>query len=440
MLREGRRKSLFNLRGALVKKNCIALLILLLAGCAHHTAEKPEHLSSIQLLDRNGFSETISLKDRLAVYEKTDFLTPQPYQKVIRVYGKVSDGKTFSKITTYHSNGQLWKYLEIVSGRANGDYLEWYPNGQLKISAHVIEGSPDVSEMGQMTWLFDGASTVFDEKGNLIAEIPYSKGLLQGDSRYYFPSGGLMREIPYHKNEIHGTLHVYNNEGECLESIPFHNGERDGLSTTYWLPGKLKAQELYQNGLLTEANYLSTSGECVAEIKNGFGKQALFMEEYLVTLLEYQNGKVDGEVQTFNVSGCLTNLYNFKNGMKTGEEWEFYPTTDGVRHPKLFLQWDQDSIHGVTKTWYETGIIESQREMNNNKKHGLSFAWYKEGDLMLMEEYEDDVLLKGSYYKKWEKTAISKVENGKGIATLFDKDGRLVRKIVYEKGLPVNEP
>ncbi len=416
----------------------LSILLLLLAACSHST-DQPQHMSSIQLLDRNGFSETVSLQDRLAAYEKTDFLAPQPYQKVVRVYGKVSDGKTFSKITTYHSNGQLWKYLEIVSGRAHGDYREWHPNGQLKISARVIEGSPDVSEMGQMTWLFEGKSEVFDEKGKLIAEIPYSKGLLQGTSCYYFASGELMKEIPYHKNEIHGTLCLYNKEGQRLESIPYNNGELDGLSTTYWAPGKLKAEELYQNGLLTQAQYLNKKGELVSQIDSGVGKQALFQDDYLISLLEYQNGKIDGEVQVFNNNGCLTNLYYFKDGMKSGEEWEYYPTTDGARHPKLFLEWDQDSIQGVAKTWYETGIIESQREMHNNKKHGLSFAWFKEGDLMLMEEYEDDILLKGSYYKKWEKTPISKVENGKGIATLFDKEGRLVRKIAYEKGLPLNE-
>ena len=329
--------------------------------------------------------------------------------------------------------------MEVISGRAHGDYREWYPNGQLKISACVIEGSPDVSEMGQMTWLFEGKSEVFDEKGNLIAEIPYSKGLLQGDSRYYFASGELMKEIPYHKNEIYGTLRLFNKEGECLESIPYSNGERDGLSATYWSPGKLKAEELYQNGLLTQAQYINIKGEVIAQVNNGFGKQAIFQESFLASLLEYQNGKVDGQVQTFNNNGCLINLYNFKEGMKSGEEWEYYPTTDGICHPKLFLEWDQDSIQGVAKTWYETGIIESQREMHNNKKHGLSFAWFKEGDLMLMEEYEDDILLKGSYYKKWEKTPISKVENGKGVATLFDKEGRLLRKIIYEKGMPLNE-
>ena len=70
------------------------LSFLLLAACSHHTSDRDLPMSSIQLLDRNGFSETVSLRDRLTVYEKTDFLAPQPYQKVVRVYGKVGDGKT----------------------------------------------------------------------------------------------------------------------------------------------------------------------------------------------------------------------------------------------------------------------------------------------------------------------------------------------------------
>ncbi len=423
-----------------MKKKWLFVLILILSGCSYHSRERADHLSSIQLLDRNGFSETISVQERLTAYEKTDFLAPQPYQKVVRVYGKVSDGKTLSKITTYHSNGQLWKYLEIVSGRAHGNYREWHPNGQLKISAYVIEGTPDVSEMSQMTWLFDETSLVFDEQGNRIAEIPYSKGLLHGDSRYYFASGELMKEIPYSKNEIHGTLRLFNPEGECLESTPYNHGEREGLSTAYWTVGQLKAEEFYQQGLLMQAHYWDKKGDLVAEITKGCGKQALFQDDFLASLLEYQNGKVEGKVQVFDNHGCLCHLYHIKDGMKIGEEWEYYPTPEYPLRPKLFLEWDQDLIQGVTKTWYETGVLESQREMHNNKKHGLSFAWFKEGDLMLMEEYEDDILLKGSYYRKWEKTPISKVENGKGVATLFDKEGRLLRKIAYEKGVPLNEP
>ncbi len=422
------------------KNICSILLLLFLVGCAQHTQDPSENLTSIQILDRNGFSETISLRDRLAVYEKTDFLTAQPYQKIVRVFGKVSDGKTFSKITTYHPNGQLWKYLESENGRAHGQYQEWHSNGQLKISATVIEGTSDVSEMGQMTWLFDDASKVYDEQGRLIANILYSKGMLDGLSCYYFPTGEIKQEIPYVKNEIHGTQRSLNVEGDCLEMIPHVFGEKDGLSMTYWSPGQLKAEELYEKGLLINAHYFNLRGETVANVENGFGLQALFQDDHLKTLVEHQNGKIEGKVQTFNSEGCLVNLFSIIDGMKSGEEWEYYPTHDGKERPKLFLEWDLDSIHGVTKTWYDNGILESQREMNNNKKHGLSFAWYKEGDLMLMEEYENDLLVKGSYYKNWEKTAISKVENGKGIATLFDKDGRLIRKIDYEKGIPLNEP
>lgn len=424
-----------------MKKNIRSLLLLFsLMGCAQHSQDQSEHLTSIQILDRNGFSETISLRDRLAVYEKTDFMAAQPYQKIVRVYGKVSDGKTFSKITTYHPNGQLWKYLECENGRAHGQYHEWHSNGQLKITAKVIEGTADVSEMGQLSWLFDDISKVYDEQGHLIAKIPYSGGVLDGLSSYYYSTGEIKKEIPYVKNEIHGNLRSFNTEGECLEMVPHSFGEKDGLAMTYWSPGNLKAEELYEKGLLINAHYFNPKGETIANIEKGFGLQALFQDDFLNTLVEHQNGKIEGKVQIFNSDGCLVNLFSIKDAMKSGEEWEYYPSLDGKEHPKLFLEWDQDSIQGVTKTWYENGVLESQREMHNNKKHGLSFAWYKEGDLMLMEEYENDLLMKGSYYKNWEKTPISKVENGKGVATLFDKDGRLIRKIDYEKGIPLNEP
>ena len=58
---------------------------------------------------------------------------------------------------------------------------------------------------------------------------------------------------------------------------------------------------------------------------------------------------------------------------------------------------------------------------------------------MLMEEYENDQLVKGSYFNKDGKKPVSKIENGKGLATLFDKDGRPIKKIVYEKGSPQKE-
>jgi hypothetical protein len=92
-----------------MKKSFLALLILL-AGCASDSARKESpDMVSLQIVDRNGFSETISVKDRLSKYDNTDFLTSQPYQKVVRIYK--GGGKTSSIVTSYHSNGLPWQYL-----------------------------------------------------------------------------------------------------------------------------------------------------------------------------------------------------------------------------------------------------------------------------------------------------------------------------------------
>ncbi len=56
---------------------------------------------------------------------------------------------------------------------------------------------------------------------------------------------------------------------------------------------------------------------------------------------------------------------------------------------------------------------------------------------MLMEEYENDKLLKGSYYKKGEANPISTIENGFGIATLYNAEGHFVQKVNYERGKPL---
>lgn len=422
-----------------MKKTALFFLVLLLTGCASKAVQNSNDLSTIQILDRNGFSETISAKERLNKYENTDFLTPQPYQKVVRVFGKSSQGKTSSKITTYHTNGQPWQYLEVENGRAHGKFVEWHPSGQVKIEAFVIEGTPDLSELAQATWFFEGLCQVYDEQAHLIAKIFYDKGLLEGASFYYHPNGTLEKEIPYHKNEIHGLVQIFDDKGNCIEKIPHANGEKDGFATAQWTPTQVKYTEEWENGALLKGTYYNPDGKEISHVENRSGFQAIFEETTLSTLIEYQKGLIEGEVKNFNAKGQLVSLYHMKNDMKDGEEWQYYPSQDEKPSPKMSLQWKEDVLEGTVKTWYENGVLESQREMHENKKHGLSYAWFKNGSLMLVEEYERDHLMKGSYFSKDGKKPISKIENGKGLAILSDKDGRLIKKIVYEKGQPQHE-
>jgi len=71
--------------------------------------------------------------------------------------------------------------------------------------------------------------------------------------------------------------------------------------------------------------------------------------------------------------------------------------------------------------------------MSANKKHGLSFAYYETGELMLMEEYEMDKLKSGSYYRKGESDPVSTVKDGTGTATLYTAQGLFQKKVSYEQ-------
>src|SRR5580693_7742726 len=117
----------------MLKILCTLLLTLLLSSCCKRCQDKSDVMVSMQTIDRNGFTETISNRERLSSYHTTDFMQPQPYQKVLRVYGRNTAGQSSSKITSYHDNGQLWQYLEVVDGRSHGKYSEWYSNGKQKI-------------------------------------------------------------------------------------------------------------------------------------------------------------------------------------------------------------------------------------------------------------------------------------------------------------------
>ena len=411
------------------------LSLVLLMGCTYLSS--PEKIARINIIDRNGMAETISNKDRLSTLQKTDFLSSQPYQKVHRVYGRDKNGEVFSKITSYHPNGGVKQYLEAVNNRALGLYKEWHPNGTLKIESRIIGGIADLNTAAEESWLFEGKNHAWDEDGNLIAEIYYSKGELEGLSNYYHPNGKVWKHIPFTKNVIDGTEKIYLQDGSLFQSTEYKKGSKEGASVRYWAANHIAYQEIYQENLLLEAEYFDKNGSLLSNIHEGEGYRAILGKDRLQELQEYRKGCQEGEVKILGLSGELVRIFSTKNGDKRGEEIDYYPSPDQTLRPKLLISWYEGSMEGPVKTWYETGDPESQKEISHNMKNGLSTAWYGDGSLMLVEEYDNDILIKGEYYKKSEKAPISKVEKGSGIATLFNGDGLFSKKVPYQDGKPL---
>jgi antitoxin component YwqK of YwqJK toxin-antitoxin module len=408
-------------------------LFLLCLLCACHPTKPEEDLVLIQIQDRNGLSETISTPDRLVTFSKVDFLTSQPYKKVLRVYRK--EGKNRSIITTYHPNGTTWQMLEAKEMRAFGAFREWFASGRKKIEATLIGGGADLTPGAQESWLFDGPASVWDEEGHLIASMLYEKGSLMGNSVYYYPSGVVEKEIPYANDHIEGEAREFWEEGQIKTKTVYRGGLKEGDSLCFWPDGSLCWEEKYAEGRLKTGRYWSLSKELVSEVNEGTGFQAGFQKQRLAQLQEIRSGIVEGQIKTFDASGDLHSIFYLKNGKKQGEEIEYYPKRETSRLvPKISINWDQDAMHGLVKTWYENGQMQSQRELCRNQQNGTACSWYSDGSIMLMEEYENDQLMRGQYYRKNQREPVSSIFNGTGVATLYDEEGIFLRKVTYSKG------
>jgi antitoxin component YwqK of YwqJK toxin-antitoxin module len=412
----------------------LALLLLILASCHRPESEGPL-IVSIQIQDRNGLTETISAPERLENFQTLDFLASQPYKKILRVFKQ--KGKHTAKITTYHSNGQIWKYLEAQDMRAFGTYKEWHPNGRLKIEATVIGGSADVSDSSEQDWLFDGIATSYDSQGKLLATIPYEKGVLHGTSLYFYPSGQLEKESPFVQNELQGMSRTFSTDGKLHSQTNYHLGLKTGKSIGYSSETTQAWVEEYEEGLLQEGIYLAIDGQTISQIQQGNGFQCLFNNGSVETMIEYRKGKAEGLVKQFSPQGTILSSHYIKNGKKQGEELFYYAADEGSL-PKLSISWEGDLISGLVKTWYPSGKLQSEREFSNNQKMGPALTWYQDGQLMNVEEYEEDTLVKGQYFKRKQTDPISSVTNGNGFATLFDGQGAFLRKVQYVKGKPLD--
>lgn len=404
-------------------------LALMLASCSQKVTQSP-HIISMQMIDRNGQTETISQQHRIKVLEKQDYTKPQAYDKILRVYSKNQDGKNPSVITTYHKNGWLFQELQAVDGRAHGTYREFYDTGVTKIHAHIIEGTADLTPLAQSTWVFDGPCLIYFPNGQKQAEFTYDRGKKEGLCSYFYENGQLQKQITFKDDLAEGDIYEYNQAGVLTHIYSFSNGKQQGLTRAYRQNGEILFEESWNSDKLETGQYYNSINQLVASIKHGSGQKAIYDQETLTSLIEYRNGLIEGKVQDFDSSGRLKHVYHVVTNQKHGEEVIFYDNTNTV---KVSLSWQDDQISGIVKTFYPDGCLESQRTYHANKKNGPSSVFYPTGELMMLETYSQDRLIEGKYYKKGENMPSSVVEDGTGCVKIFDDWGGVKQEIHYEK-------
>ena len=424
---------------------CLALFCLYFSGCAKHVVEPEtpftpkavtQPLNRMNIVTHANLTETITSTERLKEYAKRDFLGPQPYKKVMRIFNRDSQGSTKSLITSYYENGQIQQYLECVNGRACGLYLEWYSNGLQKTQAHLLSGQADIDEKSFISWSFDGDCNTFDEQGNITALYHYDGGVLQGNSETFYPDGQKRSTTSYKNGLKDGIEMFYAKDGSLIQTVTYAEDLRNGTATGYSPLKSILWNEEYRGDYLHQAEYFSSNNTLLSSVIEGNGTRCVYDEGVVIGKEEIKNGQPDGCTELYDEEGCIERKYEVHDGVKNGIETRYYA---GTSIPRISIQWRNGVVHGTVKTWYDTGVLESQREISQNLKNGVSMGWYKDGSIMLVEEYVSDKLTRGQYMKKGENDPISRIEDGCGIATLFDINGTVVEKIQYKDGRPIVE-
>ncbi|EPP34717.1 MORN repeat variant family protein [Chlamydia ibidis] len=414
---------------------CSLSLISFTPLCGEGRYEKLT-LTGVNIIDRNGLSETICSKEKLKKYAKINFLAPQPYQKVMRMY-KNAKGESVACLTTYYANGQIHQYLECLNNRACGRYREWHSNGKIKIQAEVIGGIADLHPSAESGWLFDGITLAHNDEGILEAAISYEKGLLEGVSFYYHPNGQVWKECPYRKGKAHGEFLTFTQEGDLLKKQCYENGQKHGVSIRCSEGSDVVlSKEEYNKGSLVTGCYLDCEAKkIVSQVINGNGVQSIYGKHAVVETRTFSRGEQKGEVIVFDSLGeNIVQTYFVVDGVKHGEECFFYPGSD---KPRLLLTWNQGILQGTVKTWYPNGNLESCKELVNNKKSGLLTLYYPEGEIMATEEYDNELLVKGEYFRPGDRYPYAKVDKGCGTAVFFTSSGTVIKKIPYQDGKPL---
>jgi len=143
----------------------------------------------------------------------------------------------------YFGNEFINKIAKLEATKLDGDYLEYWDNGQMRLQASFKKGKADGHIHG---WYENGAEAfkAFFKEGRKI-----------GIHLAFFPPG-----VSKNKQGM-ARLLIYNEEGKL-----------EGEQTSYFLDGDLKVLATYKNGMLEGSTTLwADEGGCIEErqYKNG---------------------------------------------------------------------------------------------------------------------------------------------------------------------------
>jgi len=267
------------------------------------------------------------------------------YMRLIKKEKYLKDG---CHLRYFDNNKKQVKFeINIISGKRDGAFIEYYLDGQVKVNANYNIGE------------FNGPHKTYYENDKKSKDCNYEKGELHGEYKEYHENGNLKLQTQYKKGTQTGETKSFYDNGKKSKDCNYEKGELHGEYKEYHENGNLKSQTQYKKGTQT------------GETKSFYNNGNIYREVNCV------NGEYEGEIKEYFKNG---NLKFIKNEAK-------YTFFDEVQKHILF-DGNLSLVDGVWNSYRNDGTIEYQLSFEDKKGKSLKIIFTKSGEFYSKKYYD----------------------------------------------------
>ena len=188
-------------------------------------------------------SDQVRVEREIVVYSDNHFEADGDYREYypdgqLFVEGSFSNGRQNGVWTYYHQNGKVNRKATYKDGQTDGSWEVYRADGTLAAKRAFSDGQRD------REWI------VYDASGERpIREEHYVRGKRDGVWKTWFPNGEPRQEVSFREGVKHGPSKEWNENGEVRADVNYVDGKLDGTATIVMPDGRKVIQE-YEEGRL----------------------------------------------------------------------------------------------------------------------------------------------------------------------------------------------
>ncbi|MCO5260301.1 MAG: hypothetical protein M9916_09175 [Crocinitomicaceae bacterium] len=294
--------------------------------------------------------------------------------------GHYADGKKSGKWTWFTSAGTRDMQGSFLEDKQNGDWTYWYSSGEVSYTAHYTSG------------VKTGVWNYYYKNGKKFKEGPFQNDEKEGIWRTWYEDGTLLMEGNYTGGKESGEWKNYWDNGKLKNVSSFYNGELNGAWYSYSLKGGLTLEGKYKNGLKTGMwkEYFESGQPREFKTYKIIKKKSTVNrtgKKKKISLVSELNGKFQAYSDK---DGKLMEEGNYKNGLKVGT-WTAYHA--GGRLKAVVSNYKNGKLDGEMSTFDKRGKIISSVQYKNGLKHGSFKTYDKKGKITSEKRFSEGMLI-----------------------------------------------